>query len=470
MNKRMRTFSLIVLLVLVLGLGLTAGIFIDRQAFIPDPSVPSDATENFALMAEAWNDIQKAYVDRSAVDPQNLTYGAIGGMVDALGDTGHSTFLTPEMLKEEQNFTQGQFEGIGALVEMKDGHATIVAPIDGSPAQKAGLKPGDIISKVNGEDVTGLPLNEIVDKVLGPAGTKVTLTILDPQTNGKRDVTITRAHIELQNVTWRMLPGTTIAHVRIAGFSQGVTADLKSALQAAQQQGATGLVLDLRNDPGGLLDEAIGVASQFLSDGNVMLEKNAQGETKPLPVESGGVAQTIPMVVLINNGTASAAEIVAGALQDASRATIVGETTFGTGTVLNQFKLSDGSALMLATEEWLTPKGRTIWHLGISPDVTVTLQSDATPLIPEAEQGMSSEQINTSGDSQLLKAIEILDSHSYPTAQKPPTTAVPPVQRIPANISSQPGFSVKHPDLLAIRPDYNVWHPCEIGERCVLVW
>ncbi len=457
MNQRMRALSLLVLLVLVLGLGLTAGIVIDRQFFVPDPSIPSDASMNFGLIAEAWNSIQKVYVDRPAVDPQKLTYGAISGMVDALGDTGHSTFLTPDMLKEEQNFTKGQFEGIGALLEMKDGHATIVAPMDGSPAQKAGLKPGDVIIKVDGEDVAGLPLNEIVDRVLGPAGTKVTLTILDPQTNETNDVTITRAHIELHNVTWRMLPGTTIAHVRIAAFSQGVTTELKSALKAAQQQGATGLILDLRNDPGGLLNEAISVASQFLSNGNVMLEKNAQGETKPLPVKSGGVALDIPMVVLINNGTASAAEIVAGALQDASRATIVGETTFGTGTVLNQFKLSDGSALLLATEEWLTPKGRTIWHKGISPDIMVALQADSIPLIPETEQGMSTEQINNSGDGQLLKAIEILAKGSSQTIQKPPLLAGPKNQPIPESISLQPDFSLTHHDLLAIRPDLENW-------------
>ena len=415
MNQRLtRILAILVLFVLVFGAGLAGGIFINQQvlaAGAPHASVPNTGDQsllNYSLIQEAAQTVQKVYVDRSALQTTDLTYGAISGMVSALGDTGHSTFLTPQMVKEEQNFTQGQFEGIGALLEMRNGHPTIVTPFDGSPAQKAGLKPGDVIVAVNGKDVTGLTLNEVVTKVLGPAGTQVTLTILDPKTSQTRDVTITRAKITLNNVTWQMLPGTHIAQVRVAAFSQGVSKDLQNALLQAKQQGATGIVLDLRNDPGGLLSEAISVASQFISKGNIMLEKDAQGNTKPLPAESGGAALDIPMVVLINNGTASAAEIVAGALKDHSRATLVGETTFGTGTVLNEFKLSDGSALLLATEEWLTPSGKTIWHQGITPDVTVTLSSDIIPLVPEAERNMTAEQLKASGDQQLLKAIELL--------------------------------------------------------------
>jgi len=170
----------------------------------------------------------------------------------------------------------------------------------------------------------------------------------------------------------------------------------------------TGIILDLRNDPGGLLDEAIGVTSQFLSNGNVLLEKNAKGEVKPVPAKSGGVAIDMPLVVLINSGTASAAEIAAGALQDAHRAQLVGETTFGTGTVLNEFGLSDGSALLLATEEWLTPAGRVIWHRGISPDVQVGLAQTVTPLTPEAERGMSPTGWSDAHDEQLQRALDLL--------------------------------------------------------------
>jgi carboxyl-terminal processing protease len=400
--------SFSILIILALGLGLTGGVYFDRQVLLSDGIIPTNAKPDFRLMAEAWNKIDQVYVDRQAIQPQKMTYAAISGMVDSLGDTGHSTFLSPEMVKQEQNYIQGQFEGIGAEVQMKDSHVVIVAPIDGSPAQKAGLKPGDIILKVNGEDMTGQPISAVVNKILGPAGTSVTITIQDPTTGQTRDVTITRARIEIQNVTWHMVPGTTIADVRLAGFSEGVTKDLVKALQQIQAQNPTGLILDLRNNPGGLLSEAVGVASQFLSSGNVLQEKDAQGNIKDVPIEPGGVAPNIPMVVLINKGTASASEIVAGALQDANRATLVGETTFGTGTVLERFTLSDGSALMLATQEWLTPKGRVIWHKGIPPNDTVSLSANATPLVPELMQGMTAAQVQSSGDAQLLKGLQLL--------------------------------------------------------------
>ena len=209
-------------------------------------------------------------------------------------------------------------------------------------------------------------------------------------------------------MTWQQLPGTTIAHLRITAFSQGISQELQKALTDIRKQGMTAVVLDLRNDPGGLLDEAVNTASQFLSSGNVLEEKNAQGRITPVPVKPKGMATDLPMVVLINGGTASAAEITAGALQDAHRATLVGETTFGTGTVLNEFQLSDGSALLLATEEWLTPAGCVIWHKGIAPDVTVSLPANTAPLIPEAERGMTTDQLHASGDEQLLRAIDVL--------------------------------------------------------------
>ncbi len=304
--------------------------------------------------------------------------------------------------------TSGSFEGIGAVVQMKDGHVVIVAPYDGSPAQKAGVKPGDILLKVDGKSVDGLSLGDVTGMVMGPAGTKVTITFQDPTTGKTRDLTITRAKIEIHNVTWNMLPGTTSAHVRIAVFSKGVTSDLQKALKDAQAQNATGIVLDLRNNPGGLLDEAIGTVSQFVKDGNVLEEKDAQGNITSTPVQSGGVAYDIPLVVLVNAGSASASEIVAGALQDAGRAKVVGETTFGTGTVLNEFPLSDNSAVLLATQEWLTPKGRVIWHKGIQPDVSVTLSADVLPLIPESEANMSQSDLQSSGDAQLIQAMNLL--------------------------------------------------------------
>ncbi len=404
--------SCLVLAVLIIGLG--GGIALDRAVLIAyaQPKTAQVNGPDFQLLNEAWSIINRVYVDRSAVQSQTMTYGAISGMVDSLGDTGHSTFLSPQMVKEENNFTQGTFEGIGAEVQEKDNQIVIVAPIDNSPAQKAGLRPNDVILKVNGEDISGLPLDQAIQKILGPAGTKVTLTIFTPSTGETRDVSLTRARITVNNVTWAKIPGTTLADVRIVGFSQGVSSDLQKALAQIKQQGLTGVVLDLRNNPGGLLSESVDTTSQFISSGNVLLEKDAQGKTTPVPVNGSETATDLPMVVLINGGTASAAEIVSGALQDAHRAQLVGETTFGTGTVLNQFPLSDGSALLLATQEWLTPNGRVIWHHGITPDVPVTLTTGTIPVLPEAESGMTQDQLKSSGDAQLLKAIDLLSPHA----------------------------------------------------------
>jgi carboxyl-terminal processing protease len=410
-RRGVRILIYLLFLPIFLGMGFAGGVVVDH--FLITPTIASAQTQTQSsglnLVTQAYRIIQQNYVDRSAVQQTQLEYGAISGMVDALGDTGHSRFLTPQMVQQENNFTQGTFEGIGAEVMMNNnGQVVIVAPFDGSPAQAAGVKAGDIILKVDGVDLTGMSLSQVVSKVLGPAGTKVTITLQDPKSNAIRDVTITRAKINLQNVTWSMLPGTTIADVRIAGFSQGVTNDLRAALTQIQARGATGIVLDLRNDPGGLLDEAIGVTSQFLGSGNVLLVMNAQGQKEAIQVKPGGLALNIPMVVLVNQGTASAAEIVTGALQDAHRATVIGETTFGTGTVLNAFPLSDGSQILLATEEWLTPNGRVIWHKGLAPDVTVSLASTVTPFVPATGQGMTATQLQNSQDAQLLKAISVL--------------------------------------------------------------
>ncbi len=406
--KSRRDHPIQCLMFLILGLigGAILGCHL-LVAFAPN-TIPPDAEPNFKLMAEAWNTIQRVYVDRNAVKPKLMTYGAISGMVNALGDTGHSRFLTPEMLKQERHLTKGELEGIGAEVQMKNGQLVIVAPIDGSPAQKARLKPGDIILKVDEKEVTGLPLDQAVALILGPAGTPVRLTILDPETRQTKDIALIRARITLQNVTWRQLPGTKVAHLRIVTFSNGVTGELRKALFTIQKEGVTGLILDLRNNPGGLYDEAVSTASQFLRSGNVLLEKNALGKTTTVPVRPEGAATALPLVVLINGGTSSGAEIVAGALQDADRAKLVGQKTFGTGTVLQAFPLSDGSALMLAIEEWLTPAGRVIWHQGISPDFVVPLPPEVTPLLPVTERELTAEKLMESGDVQLLRALDLL--------------------------------------------------------------
>lgn len=399
------------LLTVILSTAIACGVLLDRMvlaSFTPAREAPETSRPDFKLMTEAWNIISSEYVDRPALKGQKLTYGAISGMVDALGDTGHSTFMSPEMMKINRNFVQGNFSGIGAQLSMKEGHPVIVAPMDDSPAQKAGLRSGDIILKVDGQLVADLPLDEIVSRITGKAGTPVTLTVLDPKTEKSREVTMVRAVITIHNVTWRRLPGSSVADVRLSGFSGGVVKELRKALKEITRDGATGIILDLRDNPGGMLDEAIGTASQFLDEGNVLLEKNSSGEIQTVPVESGGLAVDVPLAVLINGGSASASEIVAGAIQDANRAPLVGEKTFGTGTVLRQFDLSDGSALLLAVEEWLTPNHHLIWHKGINPSIQIPLPAGTDPLFPDKMKGMNAEQMKASGDVQLLRALDLL--------------------------------------------------------------
>jgi carboxyl-terminal processing protease len=212
----------------------------------------------------------------------------------------------------------------------------------------------------------------------------------------------------MHTVTWRMLPGTHLVQLRVAAFDTGTGSDLRKALVEIRKTPPAGVVLDLRNNPGGLLNEAVDCASEFLNGGNVLLEKNARGVEKPVPVKRGGKATEIPLVVIVNGGTASGAEIMAGALQDAGRGLLVGETTFGTGTLLNEFALADGSALLLAIEEWLTPSGHVIWHRGIHPNIVVALAAGVSPVFPESERDMSAKQLEDSGDAQLLRAMALL--------------------------------------------------------------
>ena len=364
------------------------------------------------LVSQAYESIQSHYVDRKAVQSKDLTYGAISGMVEALGDTGHSTFLTPEMVRELKSLEHGELKGIGIEVEMKNGQVVIVAPLDGSPAQKAGLHSGEIILRIGGEDVSDWPLSKVVDKILGPTGTRISLTLQEPRNGRIQEVTLKRAAIQLHEVTWQRLPGTEIAHLRVATFDAGVSKDLKKALQAIRSAGAKGIILDLRNDPGGLLEEAIGVTSQFLTNGDVVLTKDAKGKVTSEPVEKGALAGDLPLVVLVNEGSASAAEIVAGALQDRKRAPLVGETTFGTGTVLQEFSLSDGSALLLAVGEWLTPNGHSFWHKGLTPQYLVPLPPEISPLIPANEAELTAKEFTKTDDRQLMTALRLLDVHA----------------------------------------------------------
>ena len=394
-----RGFFLALALVLAFG----AGVVLDQRLLFN--GIPSDAGDDFRLMAQAWNLIKHYYVDRSSVRHTAMTHAAIGAMLDSLGDTNHSAFLSRSQAKRAGSAMQGKLIGIGIEIQAKDHQAVVVAPIDGSPAQQAGVRAGDVILQVNGRTVSGLSLGQISSRISGEAGQQVALMVMNPRDKRKRNLSIARASIKLNNVSWQRLPGTDVAHVRIALFSEGEAGDLRRALLDLKRQGIRSIILDLRNNPGGALDEAIGTASQFLASGNVLWERDGAGKLTPIPVQPGGAAPDLPMAVLINGGSASDSEIVAGALHDTRRAVLIGERTYGTGTVLSEFPLADGSALLLAVEEWLTPNQHSFWHKGIDPDIRIVQPLEAGILRPATERELTGPELRSSGDVQLLRAI-----------------------------------------------------------------
>jgi carboxyl-terminal processing protease len=331
-------------------------------------------------------------------------------MVAALGDEGHTTFLAPEDVQRHRTDTSGKYSGIGARIGMENGMPIIVSPFDGSPAQAAGVKAGDIILEVDGEDVSTWSLNDIVEHIRGEAGSEVTITFLRPDETKSYEFTIVRGEIDSPTATWAMLPGSSVAMVRLSQFSADATDELRTAIREAKAAGATALIMDIRSNPGGLLQQAVNVTSQFLTDGYVMQQEDAAGRREVFPVRRGGLATDIPMVVLINRGSASSSEIFAGAMQDHNRALVVGETTFGTGTVLETFPLDDGSALMLGTSQWLTADGRLIRKQGIEPDVTVEVPIGAELIYPYSVEDMTVTELLESEDVQVLEALKLLDA------------------------------------------------------------
>ncbi len=364
--------------------------------------------KGFDLYYEALSDIQKNFVNRSQIDDKTLVYGSIRGMVDALGDTGHSRFLTPEEYAAEQQSLSGELTGIGIVGGEVNGVPAVVKVIPGSPAEAAGLKPGDEILGVDGQSTTGLSFDDVVSKIRGPAGSKVTLTILHQGSTDPVEVTVTRAVIKIPLVAWGMIPGTHVADISLLEFDRGAADQLGAAVTAATKAGATSIVFDLRGNPGGYVDEAVNTASEFIASGNVFIQVFADGHQEAQAINKDQKRTNLPMMVLVDSNSASAAEIVSGALQDAGRAKVVGVRTFGTGTVLQPFKLSDGSALYLGTSKFLTRNGHEIFGKGINPDKVVALPVGASPLDPSLLASMSASQFAASKDDQLSAAVQLL--------------------------------------------------------------
>ncbi len=409
------------LLVLVGGAGYQlgerhVGLSVTNQGqVLVNQEAPPSASIDFSLFWDVWGRLFRFYIDRASLDPQQMVWGAINGMVNSLGDP-YTVFLPPQQNKEFKQDLGGAFDGIGAQLGMKDGRVMVIAPLRGTPAEKAGILPGDFILKVDGSDTTGWTVEQAVNKIRGAAGSRVVLQILHENTQKPIDVTVTRETITVPSViTWVKKPGeiseisavrgldailsssNKVAYLRLTRFGDNTNADWNKAvseLLSAQKNDPRikGLILDLRNNPGGYLDGAVFIASEFLRSGTVVSQVNSDGTKEDFPVDRKGNLLDIPMVVLINKGSASAAEIVAGALKDYKRAPVVGETSFGKGSVQTPQDLKGGGGLHITTGKWLLPKGSSISKVGIKPDIEVVLDDPA----------------NASSDGQLAKAVSLL--------------------------------------------------------------
>lgn len=359
------------------------------------PQAPATAAAHdgeFKLFWEAMTRLQNDFYGE-APSGQALEYAAIRGVVNSLGDR-FTSFMTPAEATRFNDDLDGSFEGIGAQVDTTtDGRgARIIEVYPGLPADTAGVRRNDIITAVDGQDATSLSLTEIITLIRGPRGTKVTLTIRREGEDKPLEIRVTRARIEIPVVESKMLPGN-IGYIKLNEFSRPAPERLRTALQQLLDQNPKGLILDLRGNPGGLLDVAVDVGSEFLAEGDILIERHKDGREQHYGVRSGGIATAIPLAVLVNEGSASASEIVAGAIQDAGRGPLVGAKTFGKGSVQLPQTLSDGSMLRVTIARWFTPKGRGIHGAGLEPDVPV--------LLSEADRAAGR-------DPQLDKAVEIL--------------------------------------------------------------
>ncbi len=412
----------------------------------------SETYEELRPFTEVLNKVQRDYVEETAT--RDVVYGAIRGMLNTLDP--HSAFMPPDVYKEMQVDTKGEFGGLGIQIGLKDERLTVIAPIEGTPADRAGVRAGDRIVKIDGTTTKAMTLMDAVNKMRGAKGTKVTLTLEREGASAPVDVVLVREIIKVQSTRHKMLEDG-IGYVRLTQFQEQTGEDLTKALAKLREQHMQSLILDLRNNPGGLLTSAVEVSEQFLPKGKVVVSiKGRQGKAEEYAADGDAPILDLPMIVLVNEGSASASEIVAGAMQDWGRAVVVGTTTFGKGSVQTIIPLSDGSALRLTTAKYFTPKDRSIQNTGIAPTIVVRnvakgdgtrqvvreqdlerhLGNDAAPDGPGEPRepaeiapipDVPKDNAGADEDLQLQKAIELLKSWAifkdYLTKPPSPTEA-----------------------------------------------
>lgn len=431
--KGNRNFKLGLLIFLVFVLGITIGLGRFHQV----SALSNNVYDDLKVFTDVLGLLQKEYVEETK--PKTLVYGAIKGMLETLDP--HSAFMPPDMYKEMQAETRGRFDGIGIEITLKENVLTVVSPIEDTPAFKAGILANDQIIKIEGEPTKNLPLQESVKRLRGPRGTKVTITIMREGFTTPRDFTLVRDIIPVRSVRHELME-KQFGYVRVSQFQEKTDGELEKALKTLEEEGKgnlKGLILDLRNNPGGLLDQAVKVSDRFIESGLIVsMEGRKEDQKMKFFAHAQGTLAPYPLVVLVNGGSASGAEIVAGAIQDHRRGIILGTQTFGKGSVQTIFPLKDGSGLRLTTARYFTPSGRSIQAKGIVPDIMVkltrpeeeketptpkqTMEKDLERHLIEIEKGLpkepkekekaSKEEVKEKKpvDNQLDRALELLKS------------------------------------------------------------
>ncbi len=384
--KNHKIFTLIVIFSLVFGISLTSKVL----------ATQSNAYEKLKILSEVLYLIQTNYVEE--VNTQDLIYGAINGMLKVLDP--HSSFMPPDVYQEMQVETKGSFGGLGIQIAIKDNQLTVIAPIEDTPAYRAGIEAGDKIVKIEDKPTKDMTLMDAVKMLRGPKGTKVTITIMREGFEKPKDFVLTRDVIEIKSVSWKVLEGN-IGYIRIKQFQENTADELETALDKLEEAGIKAMILDLRNDPGGLLNAAVDVADKFLEKGKLIVytKGRAKNQDMRFVARQGATHPYHPLVVLVNHGSASASEIVAGAIQDHGRGLIVGTKTFGKGSVQSVVPLSDNSGLRLTTAKYYTPNGRTIHEKGIIPDVIVELPKSGQDTEEAALEALSKEKPKEKSES-----------------------------------------------------------------------
>lgn len=400
-RRALKIIGLVVIIMLAFGSGYSLGNVENGSGQIIGKNSPAPSYLNhdvdFDLFWNVWDMLQKKYVDQPILDTK-LFYGALSGLVAGVGDP-YTVFLDPKTAKDFSEELSGSFEGIGAEIGLRDNQIVVIAPLKDTPAAKSGVEAGDAILAIDGVDTANMMLEEAVAAIRGEKDTTVTLTLRRAGKSEPFDIAIVRSTIIIQSVEFSMKASVDngpldVAYIHITNFNEDTAHDFRLAVNEALKNNPRAVLLDLRNNPGGFLETAVEVASEWVSDGPIVIQQSASGEKTPYPSKGYSSFKGVKTLVLVNGGSASASEIVAGALQDYELATIVGSKTFGKGSVQELDELRDGSALKITIAKWLTPDSRSIDQEGIAPDVLIEPEKDADPAV----------------DTVLKKALEILDN------------------------------------------------------------